>query len=164
MKFKSIKKITVALLFAAILLPSFMNAQKNHFKDFESNKLVTFMEMGPEVLQLLGSTNLMDDKIPNYDKISEQLKEVKKLKLYMTEDTSVGKDLSKIIQKLKKENKIEEMLSIKDSGDNVQFYFNPETIQTNDKEIYLYVQSDKVKKGSSVLLSFVGNFDLSKIN
>lgn len=164
MKFSSIKKITSTLLFAAILLPSLMIAQNNPFQKFESNKLVTFMEMGPEVLQLLESTNLMEDKIPNYDKISEQLKEVKKLKLYMTEDTAIGKDLSKVIQKLKKDNKIEEMLSINDGGDNVQFYFNPESIETLDKEIFLYVQSDKMKKGSSILISFVGNFDLSKIN
>lgn len=161
------KKSLVILVIA--LMPFFAFSQ-SLFDKYEDLDEVTSVIVNKSMFNLLSKIEVEVDD-PEAKDFMDIAQSVNSLKVFTTEDKSVGADMKASVDKYLKSASLEELMRIKDKDANVKFYIKSGKDDDHVSELLMFVTGMKNvdvdvngRKFETVLLSLTGDIDLNKIN
>ncbi|MBU2997418.1 DUF4252 domain-containing protein [Cellulophaga baltica] len=160
------KKITLILVFT--VLP-FLGYSQSLFDKFEDMENVSSVIVNKSMINLVSSLQLGDADKETQDFL-DIAKELKSLKVFITEDKLASAEMYGSVKKYLKSSKLEELMRVNDEDVNVKFYIKEGKDSNHVKELLMFVSgisnSDveiKGRKVETVLLSLTGDIALDKI-
>ena len=150
------KKLGLTLVF--ILIANFTFAQ-SIFDKFEDNDEVTTVVINQKLFKMLGSIGEEVDGEEAKDLV-DIANNIKELKIFTTDNASVGEKMVSTMQKYIKSENLSELMRVKDKGQLVKVYVREGNSENFVKELVMYVKNTD---GQNVLMSLTGNIDLRKI-
>ena len=150
------KKIIITLVFA---LSASMTFAQSIFDKFEDNDEVTTVVINQKMFEMIGSISeeVDGDEAKEFTDIAKNIHE---LKIFTTEDATVGATMLSTMKKYIASEKLVELMRIKDKGQSVKVYVREGSSENLVKELIMFV---KDSDGQYVLMSLSGNIDLRKI-
>ncbi|WP_223035000.1 DUF4252 domain-containing protein [Hanstruepera marina] len=167
------KKYAVTLLMAILLLPLTSMAQ-DVFAKYDGNPDVTYVDIKPKMFQILAKMDIDTDDAETQDYL-EMINSITSLKVLVTGKVSISTDISTWVDSKSKD--LDELMEVRDDGTLVKFYVKEGKDADHVEEVLIFVNgisnhindSNTKAKGKqrhieTVLVSFTGNIDLTKIN
>ena len=172
-KTSSIKKYTVALLMAILLLPLTSIAQ-DIFSKYDGNIDVTYVDIKPKMFQMLAKMDVKVDDLEAQDYI-EMVNSITSLRAIVTGEKTISTDISTWVDSRSKN--LEELMEMRDDGTVVKFFIKEGKDEDHVEELLIFVNgisnqmnnSDAKVNGKdrsieTVVVSLTGNIDLKKLN
>lgn len=138
------------------------------FDKFEDMDEVTSVVVNKSMFNLLAKIDVEvnDPEARDFMDIASSLKS---LKVFTTDNKSIGSDMTAAVNSYLSSSKMEELMRVKDKDANVRFYIKQGRDDDHVSELLMLVTDlDKVKTNGrnveTVLLSLTGDIDLNKIN
>ena len=159
------KKYMLILLVA--LLPV-AGISQSLFDKYEELDEVTSVIVNQSMFNLLAKIDVQTDD-PEAQEFMDIAKSIKSLKVFTTDDKSIGEDMKSSVDKYLKSARLTELMRVKDKDANVKFYIKEGKDSDHVSELLMFVTGMKIveangKKYETVLLSLTGDIDLNKIN
>ncbi len=161
------RKLKVFLVVA--LLPLFGISQ-SIFDKYEDMDEVGSVTVNKSLIRLAGNIAAFDEDDQEAQDFAEISRGLDGIKVFVTEDVGISKDMAKTVKKYLKSSKLEELMRVKDKDVNVKFYIRQGKDEDHVSEILLFVSDIehngfgvKNRKFESVLVSMTGDIDLNKI-
>ncbi len=159
------KKYMLILLVA--LLPVAGTSQ-SLFDKYEELDEVTSVIVNQSMFNLLAKIDVETDD-PEAQEFMDIAKSIKSLKVFTTDDKSIGDDMKSSVGKYLKSSSLTELMRIKDKDTNVKFYIKEGKDDDHVSELLMFVTGLKEVEADgrafeTVLLSLTGDIDLNKIN
>lgn len=161
------KKLKVLL--AVALLPLFGISQ-SIFDKYEDMNEVGSVTVNKGLIRLAGNIASFDENDQEAQDFAEIARGLDGIKVFVTEDEGISKDMAKSVKKYLKSSKLEELMRVKDKDVNVKFYIRHGKDEDHVSELLLFVSDIehndfgiKNRKFESVLVSMTGDIDLNKI-
>lgn len=152
------KKLFFALLLAA--MPFLMNAQGSPFSKFEDKTGVTSVVVNKKMFELMSNIKI-DPKDKEGQRYLNLVKKLENLKVFTTSNVKYTGEMKSTVDGYLKNNPLEELMRITDSGKNIKIYVKQGATATQVKELLMFIDGGK---DESVLMSLTGNFDLDDIS
>ena len=157
----------IILLIALVPLTGFSQSLFDKYEDLDE---VTSVVVNKSMFNLLSKIDVEVDD-PEAKDFMDIAKSVNSLKVFTTEDKSIGADMKASVDKYLKSAALEELMRIKDKDANVKFYIKSGKDDDHVSELLMFVTGMKNvdveindRKFETVLLSLTGDIDLNKIN
>ena len=157
------------IILAVILLPLFGISQ-SIFDKYEDMENVGSVTVNKSLIRLAGNIAAYDKNDQDAQDFADISRGLDGIKVFITEDADIAKDMASTVRKYLKSSKLEELMRVKDKDANVKFYIKHGKDEDHVKELLLLVSeidhSDfgvKNRKFESVLVSMTGDIDLNKI-
>ncbi len=159
-------KTKIAILLIAVL--PFAGFSQSLFDKYEDLDDVTTVVVTEKMFKLLGSIEVETDD-PEAQDFMDIAQSLSSLKVFTTENNSIGADMKASVDKYLKSSSLEELMRIKDKEANVKFYIKSGKDDDHVSELLMFVTGIKNieangRKFETVILSLTGNIDLNKIN
>ena len=159
------KKIIIIALMAMLPLGAFSQSLFDKYEDLDE---VTSVVVNKSMFNLLSKIDVEVDD-PEARDFMEIAKSVNSLKVFTTEDKSVGSDMKASVEKYLKSASLVELMRVKDKETNIKFYIKSGQDDDHVSELLMFITGMKEieadgRKFETVLLSLTGNIDLNKIN
>lgn len=162
-------KKTLIIVFALALLP-LTGFSQSLFDKYEDLDNVTSVVVNKSMFNLLSKIEVEVDD-PEAKDFMDIARSVNSLKVFTTEDESIGSDMKASVNKYLQSASLEELMRIKDKDANVKFYIKSGKDDDHVSELLMFVTGMKNvdvdvngRKFETVLLSLTGDIDLNKIN
>lgn len=157
------KKIIVLMVIAMI---SFTNyAQNSIFDKFEDMDDVTTVVVTQEAFKMLAKFKSGGEEGAEY---FDMVKGLNSFRVFTTENPDISKQMSDIVSKYLKSEKLIELMRVKDKDANVKIYVRNGKDDDHVSELLMYVNGiekyNNEIKAESVILSLTGDIDLNKIS
>lgn len=153
------KKIIVILVLA---LTSNSFFAQSAFDKYDGQDDVTSIIVNKKMFQMMGSV-----KVDVNDKETQQyltlMKKLDQLKVFTTTSTRVSAEMKASTDNYIKTAGLEELMRTNDRGKNVRILIKSVAGEGQVKELLMFIESS-TKDNETVLLSLIGNFDLSEIS
>lgn len=163
---KIMKKIIIIM--ALTMLPT-LGFSQSIFDKYEDLDNVSAVVVNQSMFRLLASIDVEVDD-PEAKDFMDIAKSLKNLKVFITEDGEISKDMMQTMNQYLKSNKLEELMRVKDKDANVKFYIKSGKDEDHVSELLMFVTGMKNidldvngRKVETVLLSLTGDIDLRKI-
>jgi uncharacterized protein DUF4252 len=163
---KIMKKIIVILVMAA--LPA-LGISQSVFDKYEDLDNVSAVVINQSMFRLLSNIDVEVDD-PEAKDFMDIAKSLKNLKVFITEDGEISKDMMNTMNQYLKSAKLEELMRVKDKDTNVKFYIKSGKDDDHVSELLMFITGMKNvnvdvngRKIETVLLSLTGDIDLNKI-
>jgi len=169
----AIKKFTVTLLMAILLLPLTSIAQ-DIFTKYDGNVDVTYVNIKPKMFQILAKMDLNTKDTEAQDYIN-MVNSITSLKAIVTGKETISADIASWVNSRSRD--LEELMEIRDDGTVVQFYVKEGRDQDHVEELLIFVNgiSNQIKDSNTetkgkernietVVVSLTGDIDLTQIN
>lgn len=157
------KKIIV--LIAIAIIPFTNYAQSSIFDKFEDMDDVTTIVVTKELFKMASKFSAGGEEGKEY---FDLVKNLNNLKFFATEDPDIAKEMSSVVTKYLKSEKLVELMRVKDKDANVKIYIRKGKDDDHVSELLMYVSGiekyNNEIKAESVILSLTGNIDLNKIS
>ncbi|MBU2997417.1 DUF4252 domain-containing protein [Cellulophaga baltica] len=158
------KKSLIIILISIVPLLGF---SQSFFDKYEDSDKVTSVIVSKSMFNLLSKIDVEVDD-PDAKDFMDIAKNVSSLKVFTTEDKTIGADMTKSVDKYLKSASLEELMRVKDKDANVKFYIKSGRDEDHVSELLMFITSIKnVSAGGrgveTVLLSLTGDIDLNKI-
>lgn len=160
------KKIIAIVVMAA--LPA-LGISQSVFDKYEDLDNVSAVVVNQSMFRLLSNIDVEVDD-PEAKDFMDIAKSLKNLKVFITEDGEISKDMMKTMDQYLKSAKLEELMRVKDKDTNVKFYIKSGKDEDHVSELLMFVTGMKNvnvdvngRKIETVLLSLTGDIDLNKI-
>ncbi|MEM8999301.1 MAG: DUF4252 domain-containing protein [Bacteroidota bacterium] len=156
----------ILILFVAVLPLS--GFSQSLFDKYEELDDVTSVVVNQSMFNLLAKIDVdVDD--PEAQDFMDIAKSVNSLKVFTTDNKSIGDDMKASVNKYLKSTSLTELMRVKDKDANVKFYIKEGKDADHVSELLMFVTGLKEveadgRKFETVLLSLTGNIDLNKIN
>lgn len=151
------------LLFGLILLPLISFGQ-GAFDVFEDAKDVTSVVVTKNMLKLLSKMDL-NSKDPEAQAYLNMVENLDNIKVFTTENPSVGKKMDDAVAKyLSSSSKLEELMRVNDSGQTIKFYVKEGKSENHVNELLMHLTGNINGKGTTVIMSITGDLDLREIS
>lgn len=156
------KKIALILAIAFLPLAGFSQSVFDKFEDLDA---VTTVVVNKKAFEMFS-------RLPADDKDAKEFMEITKnltgLKVFVTEDKTIGADMKATVDKYLKSSSLEELMRVKDQEANVKFYIKQGRDADHVSELLMFVTGLKNveaegRKFETVLLTLTGDIDLNKI-
>ena len=161
------KRNIIILLIALVPLTGFSQSLFDKYEDLDE---VTSVVVNKSMFNLLSKIDVEVDD-PEAKDFMDIAKSVNSLKVFTTEDKSIGADMKASVDKYLRSASLEELMRIKDKDTNVKFYIKSGKDDDHVSELLMFVTGMKNidveindRKFETVLLSLTGDIDLNKIN
>lgn len=154
------KKFIIASLFA--LMPSLFFAQQSVFDKFEGLDDVTTVVVTKKMFQMMGNVEL-DKKDKEAQQFLALTKKLNNLKVFTTSSTKLSAELKSTAEKYLKTAGLEELMRVKDGGQNIRILIKTGGKETQVKELLMLIDGSG-KANETVLLSLTGDFDLNDLS
>ncbi len=160
------KKVIVILVIAALPV---LGLSQSVFDKYEDLDNVSAVVINQTMFRLLSNVEVEvdDPELRDYKDIAQSLKS---LKVFITEDSEISKDMMNTMNQYLKSAKLEELMRVKDKDVNVKFYIKSGKDEDHVSELLMFVTGMKNvdvdvngRKIETVLLSLTGDIDLNKI-
>lgn len=153
---------------ALTMLPT-LGFSQSIFDKYEDLDNVSAVVVNQSMFRLLASIDVEVDD-PEAKDFMDIAKSLKNLKVFITEDGEISKDMMQTMNQYLKSNKLEELMRVKDKDANVKFYIKSGKDEDHVSELLMFVTGMKNidldvngRKVETVLLSLTGDIDLRKI-
>ena len=151
------KVLLLSILFGFTFWLSQAQSRFDRFEDMEGVSSVIVNQKAFELMSKIGEE--ADEEYLNL------IKNITSLKVFATEDPEIAKQLQTEAEDYLKTANLEELMRIKDKGDNVKIYIREGSSSDFVKELFMLV-SEKADDGKpeTVIISLTGNIDLKQIS
>lgn len=156
-------------LFAIFSMLITSTTAQSIFDKFEDNQEVTFVSISPKMFKMLGKMSVNSND-PEAEQFFEIVKSVESFKVITTENERISKELQNFASMSIKNNRMQELMKVRDGNTNVKFYVveskNPDRI----KELLMCVTEldEKINVGNrsfeTILLQLKGDIKLDQIS
>jgi hypothetical protein len=158
------KKIISIAILASLPLVSFSQSVFEKFEDMDN---VSTVIINQNMFKLLSKVDV-DVADPEAKEFMEIAKNLKDLKVFVTENKSISEDMKNTLNNYLKTASLQELMRIKDNDSNIRFYVKPGKNEDHVSELLMLINDGKEpeangKKTETVLLSLTGDIDLNKI-
>lgn len=154
------KKIIV--LIAIVIFPFVNYAQTSIFDKFEDMDDVSTVVVTQEAFKMLAKFKSGGEEGAEY---FDMVKGLNSFRVFTTENSDIAKQMSDVVTKYLKSEKLTELMRVKDKDAKVKIYIRSGKDDDHVSELLMYV-SDLQNKANqeAVILSLTGNIDLNKIS
>ena len=160
------------ILFCVAILP-LMGFSQSLFDKYEDLDNVSAVVVNKSMFNLLSKINVEVDD-PEAQEFMDIAKSLNNLKVFITEDSGISKDMRSSVDKYLRSSSMEELMRVKDEDTNVKFYIRPGKDDDHVQELLMFITGIKDReelkdvdingrKIETVLLSLTGDIDLNKI-
>jgi len=157
------------VVFLMALLP-LLGFSQSLFDKYEDMDNVGSVIINKGLIDLVSAIEVDSDDQDARD-FMEVARGLKGIKVFITEDKGVSKDMLKTVGKYVKSSSLEELMRVKDKDVNVKFYIRNGKDDTHVRELLMFVNGIQDsgmdfdgRKFESVLVSLTGDIDLDKIS
>jgi hypothetical protein len=159
------KKYILILLIAVLPIAGFSQSLFDKYEDLDD---VTSVIVSQKAFELLAKMDIEVDD-PDAQDFMDIATSVKSLKVFTTDNESIGADMKASVGKYLKSSALTELMRVKDKDANVKFYIKEGKDSDHVSELLMFVTGLKEveadgRKFETVLLSLTGNIDLNKIS
>lgn len=159
------KKIVLLALFVTSL-----GWTQDVFEKYEYDDSVSYFSISPKMFQMLAKLSI-DSNDPEAYQFIELVQNIESFKVITTESSDVAKEMKIWVEKHIKSLKMEELMRVRDQEAYVNFYIKSGGNDDLVKELLMFVtdiNKENIalgnRKPETVLLSLIGNIDLSQIS
>jgi len=153
----------LAILVAFMISPMLVSAQ-GVFDSYEDEKDVTSVVVTKNMFKLLSKIEVETDD-PEVKEYMDMVNSLDNIKVFMTENKTVGARMKADVQKYVGASKgLEELMRIKDDGKNVKFYSKEGSDENHVSELLMFLDGEMDGKEGTVVMSITGNIDLKQIS
>ncbi|WP_350288204.1 DUF4252 domain-containing protein [uncultured Croceitalea sp.] len=159
------KKSILILLIAILPISGFSQSLFDKYEDLED---VTTVVVSKKAFELLAKMDIdMEDK--ESQDFMDIATSVTGLKVFTTDNKSIGDDMKGSVTKYLSGNRMEELMRVKDKDANIKFYIKEGKDADHVRELLMFMTGIKEieangRKFETVLLSLTGDIDLNKIS
>ena len=163
------KKYILILLVAVMPIAGFSQSLFDKYEDLDD---VTSVVVSKKAFELLAKMDIEVDD-PEAQDFMDVATSVNSLKVFTTDNQSIGADMKASVNKYLKSASLTELMRVKDKDANVKFYIKEGKDSDHVSELLMFVTGIKQmevdvngtdRKFETVLLSLTGNINLNKIN
>ena len=164
-----------AIILSLLLAPTLMLAQ-SLFEKYEDKDDVTSVVVNQKMFKMLSNIDIQTND-PDSDDFINQVKMLKNLTVYTTDNIDVSNSMGKDVEKYIKNSKLEELMRIKDGDQTVNFFILEGKDENHVKELLMFVNglgditknenisiNGKQRIIETVLLSLTGDIDLRQVS
>ena len=160
------KKIIIVMAMAVLPALGFSQSIFDKYEDLDN---VSAVVVNQSMFRLLSNIDVEVDD-PEAKDFMDIAKSLKNLKVFVTEDAQISKDMMGTMNQYLKSARLEELMRVKDKDTNAKFYIKKGKDDDHVSELLMFVTGIKNvdvemngRKIETVLLSLTGDIDLSKI-
>ncbi|RIV34188.1 DUF4252 domain-containing protein [Flagellimonas lutimaris] len=159
------KKYILIVVLALLPLAGFSQSVFDKFEDLDD---VTTVIVNKSMFNLLAKIDVEVDD-PEARDFMEIASSLKSLKVFTTENKSIGDDMKSSVDSYLRSSKMEELMRIKDKDANVKFYIKEGKDADHVSELLMFItgMSEVEANGhrfETVILSLTGDIDLNNIS
>lgn len=159
------KKYILIVAIAILPLSGFAQSLFDKYEEFDD---VTSVVVNQSMFNLLAKIDVEVDE-PEAQDFVDIAKSLKSLKVFTTDNKSIGDDMKASVNSYLKSSSLTELMRVKDKDANVKFYIKEGKDSDHVSELLMFVTGLKEveadgRKFETVLLSLTGDIDLNKIN
>lgn len=159
------KKSILIVLIALLPLSVFSQSLFDKYEDLED---VTTVVVSKKAFELLSKIDIETDDKESQD-FMDIATSVTGLKVFTTDNKSIGADMKKSVTKYLSGNSMEELMRVKDKDANIKFYIKEGKDDDHVRELLMFITGVKEVEANgrnfeTVLLSLTGDIDLNKIS
>ena len=159
------KKYILILMIAVLPIAGFSQSLFDKYEDLDD---VTSVIVSKKAFELLAKMDIEVDD-PEAQDFMDIATSVNSLKVFTTDNESIGADMKASVNKYLKNASLTELMRVKDKDANVKFYIKEGKDSDHVSELLMFVTGIKEveangRKFETVLLSLTGNIDLNKIS
>lgn len=153
-------KFIVTLVLA--LVPACFFGQ-SAFDKFDGQENITSVIVNKKTFELLGSvkTDVKDKDVAKYLDLANN---IENFRMFTTSSIKAAAEMKSTFDSYRKKQNLEELARINDKGKNIQIYAKSGNSSSKVKELLLFIDSGDEKGDETVLISLLGDFDLSSLN
>lgn len=156
------------ILITMIALLPLAGFSQSLFDKFEDLDEVTSVVVNKSMFNLLAKIEVEVDD-PEARDFMDIASSLKSLKVFTTDNKSIGADMKAAVNSYLSSSKMEELMRVKDKDANVKFYIKQGRDEDHVTELLMFVTGMKEVKADgrnfeTVILSLTGDIDLNKIN
>ncbi|RLD25699.1 MAG: DUF4252 domain-containing protein [Bacteroidetes bacterium] len=153
----------LAILVAFIITPMLVSAQ-GMFDSYEDENDVTSVVVTKNMFKLLSKIEIESDD-PEVQAYMEMVNNLDNIKVFVTENESIGARMKADVQKYVSSSKgLEELMRVKDDGKTVKFYSRQGKDENHVSELLMFLDGEMDGKEGTVIMSITGNIDLKQIS
>lgn len=160
LKTKDMKKCIAG--FVLFLMTTTTMLAQTAFDKFEDKDGVTSVIVNKKMFEMMGKM-AVDAKEKDAQNYFSLLKKLDNLKVFTTDNAKVAADMKATVTSYLKNNPLEELMRVNDSGKKVNIYIKSAGNGDIVKELLMFIEDPTSKENQTVVLSLVGNFNLSEI-
>ena len=157
------------IIIGLLLLTPLAGMSQSIFDKYEDMDEVSSVIVNKNMFDLLVKMDVdVDD--PEAEEFMSLAQSLTGLKVFITEDTAISKDMQATVDKYLKSASLEELMRVKDKDANVKFYIRNGKDSDHVTELLMFVTGIKEmdveiddRKIETVLLTLTGDIDLTKI-
>ncbi|MDT8413914.1 MAG: DUF4252 domain-containing protein [Flavobacteriaceae bacterium] len=158
------KKILITL--SLVILTTATYAQ-SAFDKFENTEDVKVVIMNKNLFKMLSSFKgaVADD--PEAQQYMELIQTLDNLRVFSTSNKKVALDMENTFNIYLKNNKLDELMRVKENNSNIKFYVKPGKTENMVNELLMFVNTRNEQSPDStetIILSITGLIDLNKIS
>jgi len=157
-----------SLLVLVIAIIPVLGFSQSIFDKFEEMDHVAAVTINKGLINLVSSVDIEGDE--DAKEFMDLAKGLNGIKVFVTEDKAVSKDMTATVKKYLKSASLEELMRVKDKDVNVKFYAKEGKDDNHVTELLMFVSGFENKdldingrKLETVLVTLTGNIDLRKI-
>lgn len=168
------KSKLLILIAVIVLFPIIGWAQSDVFEKYSDNPDATYVEIKPQMLQMIAKMGISSDD-PDYDVYMSMINSITSFKTLVTSNKEITSDVSKWVTS--PSNTLEELIELKEDGSNAKFYVKEGKDAEHVKELFIFVNgvdklleaqgvalSNETNSIETVIVSIVGDIDLNQIS
>ena len=159
------KKYILIVLIAVLPISGFSQSLFDKYEDLDD---VTSVVVSKKAFEMLAKMDIEVDD-PEAQDFMDIATSVSSLKVFTTDNQSIGADMKASVSKYLKSSSLTELMRVKDKDANVKFYIKEGKDSDHVSELLMFVTGIKDVEANgrnfeTVLLSLTGNIDLNKIS
>ncbi|WP_026704292.1 DUF4252 domain-containing protein [Flavobacterium soli] len=154
------KKFIIATVFA--LLPTMFFAQQSVFDKFDGPEEVTTVIVNKKMFQMMGNVK-MDPKDKEAQQFMSLTKKLNNLRVFTTSNSKYAADMKATAEKYLKSAGLEELMRIKDGGQNIRILIKTGAKSSQVKELLMLIDGGG-KANETIVLLLTGDFDLEDLS
>ncbi|WP_318344337.1 DUF4252 domain-containing protein [Flagellimonas baculiformis] len=156
------------ILIAVVAMLPLAGFSQSLFDKFEDMDEVTSVVVNKSMFNLLAKIDVEVDD-PEARDFMDIASSLKSLKVFTTDNKSIGADMKSAVNSYLGSSKMEELMRVKDKDANVKFYIKQGRDEDHVSELLMFITGMKDVKADgrnfeTVILSLTGDIDLNKIN
>jgi len=159
------KRIVIIVALALMPLVGF---SQSIFDQFEEMDNVASVIINKGMIDLFVTVADTDKSDPEAREFAEMARNIKGLKVFMTEDEAISNKMKQTVNTYLKKSSLEELMRVKDDETTVKFYIKKGKDENHVKELLMFVSGIKEAKIKdrdleSVLVTLTGDIDLRDV-
>lgn len=158
------KKILITSIVALIFSATFAQTEFDKFENINDVKVVI---MNKNMFKMLSSFKGVAADDPEAQEFMELASNLENLRIFSTSNKKVAAEMESTVNKYLSNNKLQEMMRVKEDNSNIKFYIRPGKTDNFVQELLMFINTKKsadTDTTETVIMSITGLIDLNKIS